>query len=426
MRRWTLGSLDLLATASVVVAAVGSIGSYRAFVWSTCAERVGAEGNLHSCDLSGRALENADLAKADLSNATLRDTTLSGADMSGARLTNAILERASLSGTNLDHADLSGASLGHAQLNGASLSNATGVDADFSFANLSDANISWANFSGANLSDADLSGTNLTLADLTGANLSGATLTNADLGKAIVANVDLSFADLSDTDLTGADLSGATLSGANVSKTDFTGANLDNVKLEGTKLQGAVGLSDASLSSALNVSRLDLARELSKKHLFLDTRAQITVTVGAACRGQRVPGAGTSRSNGTFVVVLTGNGKARAQGFAVGLEPTAIRYVELVVCVGPVTQETVETCRYHSTADSSLSAPSIRRYLEHRSVRLVSARTGTVIADQTFDSAWPPSCPYTTSYSQTEIHTTLYPGKVRREIASMVAAHPVR
>jgi len=447
--RWSMGPLALLATAGVIVVAAGSVGSYRAFIWTTCAERVGPESNLRGCNLSGRELQQSDLAKADLSKATLLDTTLSDSDMSGSKLNGATLESASLSGANLDHADLSGATLTSADLSGATLRNITASRADFSYANLADANLSAADLSGASLAGADLqhsdlsgvdlgsataasanfSSANLSAADLTGADLSGANLTDADLEKAIGASVNFSSAALSGADLTDADLTGADLSGATVSKTNFTGAILSDVKLDGAKLLGAVGLTDATLSSALNVSRLDLAAELSKKHLFLDSEAAITATVGAACRGRAIPDAGTSRSKGTFVVVLRSNGRSRVSGLAVGPEPTAIRYVELVVCLGPETQNTIESCPYVIQGGSERAY--MRRYDTQQVIRLVNAHTGQEVAEQTLESHRPDSCPFTTPFypvngQLTPIGTTLETNDVRWGISSMIVAHPVR
>jgi uncharacterized protein YjbI with pentapeptide repeats len=415
MKRWSLGSLAFLIAALVIGVTVASVGGYRAFVWTTCMERVGPGADLRGCNLSGRTLQNADLSNADLSKADLHDADLSDADMSGAKLGDTVLERATLTGANLDRADLSAANLSGASLSGASLRGATGSNAYLSFTTLTN----------ADLTNADLTNADLTNADLTSANLEGAKAGGANPSSAKAADTDFSYANL-----TGTDLTGASLLQANLTEADFTGAKLHSVDLEGATLVGAVGLSDAILSDGLSVSRRSLARELSNKGLFLDTKAQITASVGAACRGRSVPGAGTSRSSGTFVVVMNGNGRYRAKGLAVGLQPTGIRFVELVVCVGPVTDSTVETCPY--TVRSTGSTVYKKRYLQKRLVRLVRPRNGRVIAEQTVQSGTPAACPAHTQESDpgaggylAPIGTTLYDGSVRRTIASMIAAHPV-
>jgi len=73
--RWSRRALGLLAAAVVALAFVASASGYRAWVWSTCLERVGPEGDLHGCDLSGEDLQSTDLSGADLTAADL-----SGAD----------------------------------------------------------------------------------------------------------------------------------------------------------------------------------------------------------------------------------------------------------------------------------------------------------------------------------------------------------
>jgi hypothetical protein len=114
----------------------------------------------------------------------------------------------------LDNAYLAGADLAGVRLLRASLWKAI-----LTWANLREAFLREANLTGAYLREANLTGAYLREANLTAANLTGANLTGASLRKA---------------NLAAANLTGASLAGANLEAA---------ASLEGTKMNGAIGLS---------------------------------------------------------------------------------------------------------------------------------------------------------------------------------------
>jgi hypothetical protein len=216
------------------------------------------------------------------------------------------------------------------------------------------------------------------------------------------------------------------LRGADLTKADFTGSTLRNVGLDRSTRLDAVGLTDVRLSSAFNVAPPNLARVLSEKGLFLEPRAQIAGALGAACRGKRVPGAGTSRSNGAFLMVFGNDGRSRLASVGWRNEPPALRFADAAVCVSPTETITIQTCGGYVLTNTNTPAAPITRYQERRRVRLVNARTGAVLAEQTFEGPYPNSCPSYAPESQTTEGEPLALGVVRRGIASIVAASSLR
>jgi len=429
--RWSRGALGLLAAAVVALAFVVSASGYRAWVWSTCLERVGPEGDLHGCVLRGEDLQSVDLSGADLTAADLSGADLSNADLSAADLGSAELSRANLSDANLqsailEDAVLTGADLLRADLRGADLSGADLSDADLQEARLGHAVVSEASFVGASLAFANLTSVNGSGADFARANLRRANLAFANLRGVNGSGADFARASLLRADLAGANLAGASLAGVNAAEADFIGARLRGVALEGATLEGATGLTDASLSSALNVDPADLARALWEKRLFLEPPNEIAATLGAACRGTRVPRAGSSRSKGTVLSVLSDNGRSRLENIRWGLQPVATRFAELVACVGPTESITIQICGGYVLTSTNTPASPIRRYQERRQVRLVRARTAALVAEQTFEGPYPDSCPFSAPSDVTTEGRPLAPSAVSRGIATMVAASPAR
>ena len=356
------------------------------------------------------------MSNADLSAANLGSAELSGADLSSADLENADLEGSALRATDLSNADLKGA-----DLSGADVS-----DADLQRAKLGGAVVSEASFVGASLAFANLAGVNGSGADFARANLRNASLALANLRGINGSGADFARASLLRADLAGANLAGANLTGVNAAEADFIDATLRGGALGEATLVGATGLTDASLSSALNVDPGDLARALWEKRLFLEPPNEIAATLGAACHGRRVPRAGTSPSSGTVLVVLRSDGRSRIQNIGWRLQPAATRFAELVACVAPTETNTIQICGGYVLTGTNTPASPIRRYQERRHVRLVRARTAALVAEQTFEGPYPGPCPFLTSSDVTTEGRPLAPSVVSRGIASMVAANPVR
>jgi len=270
-----------------------------------------------------------------------------------------------LENCNLGRKDLSGRDLYGADLERAVLRNAT-----LRQANLADAVLTEANLAGADLADATLDGAVLDHANLAGANLTGATLDGAVLDHA--------------------DLAGANL----------TGVTLDGVVLDGVNLQDATGLSDEALARALGVSTGELAGVLSQKGMRLESREAILTALQAVCQGRGVAGAAPYAGDATFhpLVLLDAQGKAHAQTDAVlkeNLEPMALRFAELVLCMGAEREVAVQTCSYRDGSP-------ITRYQYPVHVWLVAAETGATVAEHDFEEK-ASRCPYMAPKNQTRI-----------------------
>jgi uncharacterized protein YjbI with pentapeptide repeats len=108
------------------------------------------------------------------------------------------------------------------------------------------ANLRRADFSNANLQRAKFDGAILEFATLSGAVLRDATLYSAWLTEASLINAHMERADLRSANLSCAHLNGADLSGADVQDANFYGADI-----RGAKLEGAKGLVESQIASAL-------------------------------------------------------------------------------------------------------------------------------------------------------------------------------
>ena len=228
-------------------------------------------------------------------------------------------------------------------------------------------------------------------AELEHCNFKGKDLSEADLHEASLFGADLQGADLSGANLSGANLQKADLSGA-----DLTGAQLDGAILESTNLQEAVGLTDEALAQLLDVDPSELGRALSQNDVRLESRESMLAALGEACRGQTVAEAAPHNPAGTFhpLVLLSDDGAPHAMTDDVPekrLEPMALRFAELVVCVGEEQEVLVQKCAY-------LNGPPTFRYKYPVHVRAVEARTGVLVAEKDFEQT-PRSCPLTKSSS---------------------------
>jgi hypothetical protein len=94
--------------------------------------------------------------------------------------------------------------------------------------------------------------------------------------------------------------------------------------------------------------------------------------------------------------------------------------------VSPTETVTIQTCGGYVLTNTNTPASPITRYQERRRVRLVSARTGAVLAERTFDGPYPNSCPAFAPESQTTEGEPLQLGTVQRGIAAMVAGTHLR
>jgi uncharacterized protein YjbI with pentapeptide repeats len=392
-------------TAGVVVAgALAAILGFSAFtVVTDCGNRLEPGADLSGCDftdldLAGLNLTGADLSEATLSgtnlrHANLRDAKLNGANLGGADLADVVFDGADLTNADLRAADLDGSTFSGAVFAGTNLNGLDLDGRDLSGLNLAGADLGSASLANANLQDANLQNAKMANAALDRAQLGGANLAGARLRGVLAQGADLVGADLTGANLEAADLGGATLNEATLTDVNLTGANLDGASLIRTE-----GLSDAQLADALGVGLEGLGPELSQRAIRLQARADILKVLGPACRGQAVADAAEVAPGGRRLLVLGGaSGGASplsAKPAELKWEPMAARFGQLVACVDQEEAITVEVCQYFVTG-SGAPGPPTRRLRYERRVRVVEARTGTVLSDRTHQGSYPGSCPFT-------------------------------
>jgi hypothetical protein len=228
-------------------------------------------------------------------------------------------------------------------------------------------------------------------AELNNCDLSGQDLHGADLSR-----VSLLYANLSGTNLQGANLSGADLTSADLHQADLTGATLDGVVLDKTNLAGAVGVDDEELSRILNVPLAELPAALQVREVSLDNLDDSLESLNAVCQGTPLPATHPYTASNAFhpMVVLQPNG--RMLNGSERLEATALRYIELVACVGEVQnaprEEPTDTpadarafCRYEGGIEFYI-------FKVPRRVRIISTYSGQTVLDTAVYGS-DPECP---------------------------------
>lgn len=233
--------------------------------------------------------------------------------------------------------------------------------------------------------------------DLAQCDLSGADLAGLDLGQA-----DLTDASLRGADLTGADLRGATLLGADLREAVLTDAALERAVLGRTDLTGATGITDAALAAVLGTDETGLRWTLSSAAIRLESRDAVLAAAGTVCTGATIApappgGAAVPGFHPLAAVDASGepgdwSGGPGRQGW----EPMAVRFTDLVACVGAEQEESVEECSY-------IGGPPITRYVHWRDVRVLAADTGTEVWAGRIEGAYPEECPASAPADQTRI-----------------------
>ncbi len=150
-------------------------------------------------------------------------------------------------------------------------------------------------------------------------------------------------------------------------------------------------------SARTRCPRLDLASELqsvcqgqglAQQALFVGSGAAADIANGDGFKvlSVAVPGAARANFSVDRLVVLDSAGKSIPWGEQASQEwkPAKIEDVGLVVCVGEVVQERLETCRYGGGI-------SINRYQESVPLRLVDGQSGEILASTVLTTE-PPAC----------------------------------
>jgi len=108
--------------------------------------------------------------------------------------------------------------------------------------------------------------------------------------------------------------------------------------------------------------------------------------VGAACSGAGLADAAEySRGPGPHPIEAMHDGRRIWLPPDKSWRPASIAETELVACVGPVEQYVIEVCQYSG-------GNNLTRYGFRRRVILLAARTGEVLASETFAGEWPRAC----------------------------------
>jgi hypothetical protein len=328
--------------------------------------------------------------------------------------------RADLAGCDLNDEELAGLDLNSADLSEADRSGADLAGTNLASTNLRGANLAGARFDETVLINADLQGADLSNTDLTRTLLPPASLAGAVLDGANLQGVDLATVSLSDASARGATLTNATLAGA-----DLSGVTLENASLDGTNLIGAKGLADEVLAQALGVGAEDLPRTLSEREIRLEDRQQILNALGAACGGRGVSGT-APYPQGVFhpMVILDGNGQSGTEtdrAVDLGWEPMAVRFAQLVACVGEQEQTQIEHCPYQGEGQFG----SITRVQNHRQFKVVEASTGRTVLERELEGTMPKTCPFTYFFTTGNLNETFAGSsigfsKIEPELARLV------
>jgi len=328
--------------------------------------------------------------------------------------------------------DLSGCDLTNAELAGLNLTRANLTGAD-----LSDLNLRGTNLNGADLGDADLTGvtlagtsmrdTNLEGADLTGVDLTGARFSPASLAGATLDGANLQGLALGSVSLNGASATGANLRDTDLSSTDLSDAVLDGASLDGATLIGATGLADDVLARSLGVTVEALGGTLTQQAVRLEPRSDILAGLSAACAGRGVAGTAPYPQGDLHPMVILdergGVGVDTDQAVALGWEPMAVRFAQIVACVSEEEDVQVEHCPY--TLESG-GVASITRVRYQRDIRVIEASSGRAVFDKTLEGSNPQECPLFhtfTNFNQNETFggSSIGFSKVQNEIARFVS-----
>lgn len=342
--------------------------------------------NLSGADVSNANLLRSNLADANLSGANLRRANLTGDNLSGAILTDAILEQATLINANLQNANFNGANLTGADLTGVMFGNAILDHATFVSANFSWVGLVGRDFSGTDLSSADFKGAFLTRSNFEGANLTGVDFSHANLRFANFTNANLSSAVFRNADLTGANL---------------TGATLVELILDRAILIDVQGITDRILANALGVNENELYLVTAQKQIRLETREAIRSGLEGLCniRGRRGMAEAVviqPHSPSTIFFIAEGMDKL-ALPEDIGIEPTAARFAEMVVCATR-NDKVIETCNY-------IGGPDIIRYQDRIEIAVIETKTGRTLTEHSIEGPMPSACPYMAPVAQTSIHS---------------------
>ena len=227
--------------------------------------------------------------------------------------------------------------------------------------------------------------------DFSGKDFSGMDLSGSAMRYSNLQRVNFSSANLSGVDFTGSDLTGAALEGAILNENEFALSNLTAV----------TGLSDESLAIAMGVPVEGLYKYTAEKMIRLEDRQQILDTVREACSGHAIPSAHAFESAQTFrtMAVFNAEGKnTNLTEYALNQrwEPMAVRYVDLVACVGDEYKDVIETCNYEE-------GHTIDRIVYKRDIMVYATRTGEIALITSLVGGQPAFCGTYSSEGQPDL-----------------------
>lgn len=270
-----------------------------------------------------------------------------------------------------------------------------------------DASLCYCRFENADLNHRDLHGSDFTgvvfyRACLVGVNFKGANLTSAimaesKLNESILTGAVMRSTNLSKADLEGVDFENANLSNADLTQSNLTNATLAGVAMDSANLQGAIGLSDDILCNAFRVSRTGLSQYLSSRMIRLESEDTIWERLKSVCLKDGVSEAALYNGDSTFHPIVAYRTKKDTIFYKGKLpgnwQPMALRFSELVACIGEEKEDLIQTCQYTMNYE-------ITRYGYRIDVTIKSAKTSEKVGERTFWGEPPSDCPETTSNSR--------------------------
>ncbi len=233
------------------------------------------------------------------------------------------------------------------------------------------------------------------------ASLTGCDLSGQDLSGRNLSNATIRYADLNQVDFSNADLSGVDFTGSNLHNADFTDANLANVIFDMAKLINVIGLTDEMLADSIHISVEDLYAVTAQKQIQLEERSLLLAELKIACQSQAVPSAHRYDVDQPFhtLVIFDDDGEnidLTSTTILRKWEPMAVRFTDLVACVGEEQEEIVQTCHYNDGIP-------IVRYAYWQEIEVIQARTGQILSSTVLHGKQPDYCPDYAPESQDKI-----------------------
>jgi len=237
----------------------------------------------------------------------------------------------------------------------------------------------------------------------------GRIASNSSLCYCRFEDMDLNHSDLHASDLTGAVFYNCNLEGSNFTKANLTDVNLsksnltnvilDSVILNGANLIGTIGINDTILCNVFALPETELSKYLSSKKIRLESKEVISERLLQVCFNKGISEATLFTQDSSFHPIVLYKQKVDSFVFKDKLPetwlPMATRYCELVACVEKEHKRKLSPCEY-------TGGHTVTRYEYQLDVKILSAKTGEVISQETFYGGAPECLERTSSSGSIE------------------------